>query len=306
MVDVLWDLDKTGVRTALNFLVMQSSYWNPQAIAPLHTAIINGDSVLVLRLLSVGADVQIDFESMLKAAKFSKQFENRLGTYEANMTLYHQTVEQPLTLALRTCPDPEVAYQLVERGADPNTMTHMSYKLLKETWMRNSNKGETALDSVRAQLEQLRKYMATREKFETKKPELPAGMDEYLEKVEPGTYEHWMVSRDIESRRAQHKVSTEKYEKELKEFEALKGVAEKRSAIAELIVQFERLEQLIVEKGGKTFQELHPDIKSNVDSVNQQRNAAVVEAKDDKYSFSIEIHQTKDVTASRKKAYIEL
>ncbi len=114
---------------------------------------------------------QIDFESWLKAAKFSTRLEGRLQSFEENQKMYRRTVQQPLITALWSCPDPEVAYRLLEGGADPNTMSQVSYQILTDEWQRRYNKGETVLDIVRRYLDQLRKY--TGESLSTKEPKLP-------------------------------------------------------------------------------------------------------------------------------------
>ncbi len=56
MIDTLWELDKTGVKAALNHLLLGNRYWDPQAVSPLHTAIGRGDTILVMRLLEAGAN----------------------------------------------------------------------------------------------------------------------------------------------------------------------------------------------------------------------------------------------------------
>jgi len=305
MIDTLWDLDKTGVKAALNHLIVGSQYWDPQAISPLHTAIGNGDTIFVMRLLEAGATPQIDFESWLKAVKFSTKYENRLRSYEENEKLYQRTVEQPLMTALRTCPDPEVACHLLQGGADANSMTPISYQILTDKWQRNYNKGETALDIVRKQILALRQY--TGEKLTAVKPELPENMDEYLAKFEEGTYHHWLVSNDIQSRRLNHELSLKSYEDDVEKFKGLKGVEEKKEAISEIIQQLEKLESLIVEKGGKTFEDLYPDIKTNANNRYNRYDYDTDDSPADKsYSFDVRFHNTNDVTDARRKAYLEL
>ncbi|KAH8893115.1 ankyrin [Thozetella sp. PMI_491] len=302
MVDTLWEFDKTGVKAALNHLLIESRYWDPPAISPLHTAIGNGDTILVMKLLEAGANPQIDFEHWLKAAKFSTRLEGRLRSFEENQKTYRKSVQQPLITALTSCPDPEVAYLLLRGGADPNTMTQVSYQLLDDEWQRRYNQGETALDLVRNQLEQLRKY--TGEKLSAQNPELPEGIREYLDLVQAGTYQHWVTEEDIKQKLKSHERAVESYKEAVKNFEGLTGVAEKQQAIREAISQVEKVEQLLVEMGGKTFQELHPDIKTNTDRYHQSTTQA--EKKKECYQFNITFRNATDVTDIRRAAYLEL
>ena len=301
LIDVLWDNDKTGVKTAINHLVMGSSYWNAAATAPLHTAIGNNDSILVMKLLSAGAKPDIDFEMWLKAAKFSP-VEKRLGSYEENKKMYSRYVEQPLMIALKSCPDPTVALRLLEAGADPNSMTPISHTILTDTWQRRYNSGQTALNVVQDQLASLRKFTA--ETVSMDKPSLLEGMDEYLEDFEEGSYQHWLVSEDIKAKRESFEKDMKAYNKHVAKFMATKGLSEKKAAIKEVIEQMEKVEKLIIEKGGKSFYELHPDIEAPPNNPSQQgeKKKTTVKPYEKKFVFT----NVTDVTEIRMLKYIEL
>ncbi|KAF6843514.1 ankyrin repeat protein [Colletotrichum musicola] len=300
MIDTLWEHDKAGLKTALNHMVFGDQYWNPQAIAPIHTAIENGDSILVLRLLEAGANPRIDFDTWLKAVKFSKA-SGRLGSYEDNKKLFSQSTKQPLIVAIRSCPNPEVALRLLEKGADPNVMTPESQMVINDEWQRRYNRGETALDLVRKQLQHLRGYKGEKKTFT--KPRLPEEMDEYIQRHADGTYQHWMVSQDVQSRKAIYKSKLETYEEDKKKYADRKGAPEKLSAIKEVIAQLEEVEEAIVYRGGKTFEELYPDIKA------PEKNATSRSASEEissPYAHDISFRGVTDVTETRKEAYLEL
>ncbi|KZL88206.1 ankyrin repeat protein [Colletotrichum incanum] len=301
MVDTLWENDKVGLKTALNHMVFANNYWNPVAIAPIHTAIENGDSILVLKLLEAGANPQIKFDTWLKAAKFSKA-SNRLGSYEDNKKQFNLHTEQPLIVAIQSCSDPEVALNLVEKGADPNTLTTNSHRAIENEYQRSYYKGQTALDLVQHHLKQLRRYKG--EKFTQSKPELPSGMDEFIQKYEEGSYQHWQVSENIHWRKINYRRQQENYEEAKKKHEELKGVAQKMQAIKEVITSLEKLEKAIVAKGGKTFQDLYPDIKFPENS--SSNSHASTEKKSNNYNYVFSFRGVTDVTEARKSAYLEL
>ncbi|KAK4184990.1 ankyrin repeat protein [Podospora australis] len=305
LIDELWELDKTGVKAALNHLILGTTYWDNRAVAPLHMAIGNGDSILVMKLLEAGATPEIDFDSWLRATKFSARLEQRLQSYDQNKALYHRSVDQPLMVALRTSPDPEMVLHLLRAGADPNTMTGISYQLLTDQWQRSYNKGETALDVVREHIKNLREYSG--EKFSAVKPELREGMDEYLASLDKNSYLYWLAVEDVEYKKKLHKKAVKDYEKQLKKFEETQGAPEKKQAIEEALAGMEQVEALLLEQGGKTFKELHPDIETTARQNNQYGygHNATVEPKTP-YTYKILFHNTTDVTDKRQKAYEKL
>jgi ankyrin repeat protein len=304
LVDTLWDLDKTGVKAALNHLLIKSNYWSADVVSPLQTAIGNNDSILCLRLLEAGASPTIDFESWLKAARLSKKLEGRLTSFEENKKFYGRSVTQPLIIALQHCPDPEVAKALLEGGADPNAMTARSAQVLADEWQRRSNRGETALDVIRDQLKQLRKY--TGEHFNEQPPELIDGIDEFVKQHEQGTYQRWIIEDDVKKRRKSHDHALQNYEKSRKRFEELKGVNEKKQAVAELVAELEKLEELIIAKGGLPFYELHPDIKPPENHHSYHQSNKADEDKKPTYSFKFSFKHTSNITEARQQAYLEL
>ncbi|GKT40101.1 uncharacterized protein ColSpa_00282 [Colletotrichum spaethianum] len=301
MVDTLWENDKVGLKTALNHMVFGSNHWNPVAIAPIHTAIENSDSILVLKLLEAGANPQIEFDTWLKAARFSKA-SDRLGSYEENKSQFKFNTEQPLIMAIQSCSEPEVALNLIEKGADPNTLTTNSYRAIAFEHHRSCYQGQTALDLVRHQLEQLQLYKG--EKFTASKPELPLGMDEFLQNYEEGSYQHWQVSENIHWRKINYKRQQESYEEAKKKHDELKGATEKMEAIKELITSLEKLEKTIVAKGGKTFQDLYPDIKFS--DINTSNSHASEQKKSHDYGYVFSFRGVTDITDVRNSAYLEL
>ncbi|KAH6682113.1 hypothetical protein F5X68DRAFT_233828 [Plectosphaerella plurivora] len=308
MVDVLWANDKAAVKTAINHIVTDDrNYYDNRAMAPLHTAIEAGDAVLVLKLLEAGANPKIDFDSWLKAVKFTKMA-NRLGDYEANKKLFAKGVEQPVIFAAKNCPDPSVALELLERGADPNTITTASADLFGNEWSQRYTKGETLLDVVRDQISSLKKYKG--ETVKGKRIRRPDGMQEQLDKAPKGSYEYWITAEDIATREKDLKIQQENDEAEAKKraVEQL-GIDEKKAAINEIIEGFEKLEKAVLDKGGKSFYEIHPEINkpdrrydnNTVDSVDSNvEEAAPV------YHFDIVFKNVTDVTHIRKPAYLKL
>ncbi|KAK5990707.1 hypothetical protein PT974_08976 [Cladobotryum mycophilum] len=258
MLDGLLEQDKTGVKTAINHLVFSGSYWNSQTIAPIHTAVEQGDSILVLKLLNAGALSQIDFDTWLKSARVSPSHADRLGSLEDNKKKYRESSEQPLITALRVG-NWEAAKILLENGANPNCLTSETEAAMTNEYQRSYTQGKSVLDIVLNMAEKLRRYKG--EKPSNQKPVLRPQMDTYLKRFKPGTYQYLLVHDDIQQHKSQFESAMKAYIDGLARADPLNGVSEKQKAIDEAIAGLEELQHILVAKGGLKFTELHPTIK---------------------------------------------
>ncbi|KAI0404447.1 ankyrin repeat protein [Xylaria palmicola] len=311
-IESLWENDKLGLKTAINHVTLSGSYWHGEATSPLMTAIDKGNPILVLKLLEAGAKPEIDFETWLQGAKFA--FERELSDYDTNKLRYQERTKQPLLLALES-PQPIMALELLERGADPNTLTTESWNVIRNEWSRQYRTGMTALDVVRETIRELRKYDGERVSINSWTPFLgsvtynelsdikePRGTTEFLSQFESGTYKHWRVSASIENEIRSYKRSLEEFKKEEKKVASLEGRAEKLQAIKDLISQLERVEGALLEKGAKTFQELYPHIQTATRSKDEEN----AKTNQDNYSLKFSFTKIKDLTSDRIDKYLEL
>ncbi|KAI0199190.1 ankyrin repeat protein [Astrocystis sublimbata] len=310
----LWEHDKLGLKTALNHVAVSGNSWHSNATTPLMTAIDRGNTILVIKLLEAGAKPEIDFDSWLQGAKFS--FENQLGDFDANQKKFQEGTEQPMIVAIRSS-TPELAVELLERGVDPNPLTKASWNVIRNEWSRRYNQGKSALDLVKTLLRELRNYEGEpaltapkNELFENNDSDPlsntnePRGASEFLSQFETGTYKHWLVSADIESKIAGHKQAMETFKRESEQGNASKGLAEKKEAIQDIVSQLEKVKAALLEKGAKTFKELYPDIEcmpGTPDASNEKPPQAPTT-----YSLSFTFQGVKDLTANRNEAYLQL
>ncbi|KAM0330029.1 hypothetical protein ACHAQA_004199 [Verticillium albo-atrum] len=311
LIDTLWDNDKSGIKSAINHLIPGQGYYRSKVIAPLHSAIENEDTILVLKLLNAGANHTIDFATWLKAAKMSKG-SDQLREYSENQKQFARSVEQPLIVAVKYCTDLEMAMKLVEMGADPNTPTSDGQTVIHDEWQRKYTKGKTVLDVVRSQLESLKKYKG--EHFQSKKPQRFLGMQERLDSLNKDSYEFMMTSKDIKAREKRFEDDTKKYEKDKKKYEeGQKGRDLKETAIKEVIAELEKLEQMLLDKGAKTFYEAYPNVPEPEERSGGYRyhydDESSGEKKEEKqpvYEWQIAFTGASDVTETRRLAYVEL
>ncbi|KAI0889471.1 ankyrin repeat protein [Annulohypoxylon maeteangense] len=315
LVECLWNKDKIGVKAALNHVSVTGSFYSSEVTTPLSTAIDNGDPILVLKLLEAGAKPQIDFDSWLKGAKFA--FEGQLRDYENNVARYKDATEQPLVIAIKSL-HPSNAIELLERGADPNTLTRASHNVISNDWSRKYHKGRSVLDVVHDLLKEYwdfrnnltgtpetgRKpgFYAPKKGIYVERPAEPFGTTEFLSKFTEGTYTHYLVSTDIADRTNNYKKQLEKFEKEQAESVAEEELTEMDETTQDLISQLERVLELLVSKGAKTFREQYPDIQDPPESPK--------ESSEDRsslpYTLEIKFPHATDVTDARKDAYIRL
>ncbi|KAI1137936.1 ankyrin [Hypoxylon sp. FL0543] len=316
VIESLWDKDRMGVKAAINHVAVTGiSWYNVDAVSPLLTAVEKADPILLLKLFEAGAKAQIDYDTWLKGAKFS--YENQLGNYERNLEKFRETTEQPLIVAIKSL-HPSNAIQVLEKGADPNTLTKVSHNIIRNEWARNYNRGESALDVVREALRQLRTfrremmgspesgrkpgfYDACKGEY-VEHPVEPHGTAEFLAKFEEGTYEHWLVSTDITEKLDSYKKELEQFDERKTESSSKGGLEEKLKATDDLILQLETVEKALEAKDAKTFKELYPDIREPA----QNSTSSSENDPPPPYSLEFKFPNAVDVTDARKAAYIKL
>lgn len=328
LLETLWENDPVGTNTAIHHIAFANS---STCENPLQAAINNGNLAVILKLLDHGAVPQIEFEAWyvllafffllffllpskpaanlrttrLKAAKQSPAMENRLRTFEDNQNRYKQMVEQPLILALRSS-KPEIAIELLERGADPNVVDKSAQYYLQATWAPQFT-GESALDIANKQIKVLSEYNDSAVTRRTRPPTMPEGTDIYLKKYEEGTYEHWSISKAVRKLQKSHDRNLKKYEKDKVLDDRSSGLKEKEAAIVEAKERMEKVREALIAKGAKTFPDIYPEFKHRL---NKQRNDRYNTLGRDnistpfKYIFSF--RNVNDVTESRNAAYHKL
>ena len=294
----LLDMDKRGTTSAINHVAFPGSHdYYRVTITPLGLAASVGNRTLTIELLNHGANFQIDFDTWLKSAKNSI-IQSRLSTFEENQKKFRDMTEQPLILALQS-PNPRLALDLIEYGAEVNSLTKSTYSKIQSSW-RSHLVGQSALDIVEDHLKKLRSYD---NKPVTTKPQLAAGMDEVLAKYKEDTYQRWMVLDNTTKAKKSFEISLRNFGEAQARLAAVKGRAEKAAAVREAIETLEEIEKALLSRGAKRFMELHPDQKNPDNHGFTQAAASKPPAN---YSFDFRFLGVADVTEARKAAYIAL
>jgi hypothetical protein len=134
--------------------------------------------------------------------------------------------------------------------------------------------------------------------------EEPRGTAEFLSQFTEGTYRHWLTSNDIDKRMEDYRYDMENLTKEVKKATSKKGLAEKTALIVDRLSQLEMVEWALLERGAKTFTELHLDIETYPSPPEYH----LIEEKLPSADYKLEFGFTgvKDLTVDRKDAYFEL
>ncbi|RFU74893.1 ankyrin repeat [Trichoderma arundinaceum] len=301
LVETLIKNDPRGIQAAINHLFFSGYSYTPDVISPLQSALETGDPILVLKVLNAGALVEIDFDTWLKAAKVAPSQNHQLGNLEATKKRYEGSMEQPIIAAIRSG-DTKSVIQLLERGANPNALTRETQNALSNEYQRNWHTGTSALDMVQRLIENLRKYSG--EKPALKEPEKRPGVDTYLEKFEPGTYQYWLVFHEVNECQNKYKFEKVNYEKELRKMADRRGIVEKAKAIEEAIEDLVELENILIAKGALKYTELHPDIKMENRNNHTYHQPEPPKVTDFEYNFGFS--GDSDMTDGKRDGYLRL
>jgi ankyrin repeat protein len=256
VIETLFQFDEPAAKRAINHLAVSGSSWSPSAESPLMSAISSRNSMAALKLLEAGANPAINFKAWLKSVE--TQFEDvAQRDSKQNHDQFVKDVEQPIVLAIQT-ELPDIALQLLAKGADPNTLPKGTQQGVLEDWYRRYNKMESLLEMVQAKLQILRNYK------DDQPPTMPKLQlienKDYLDGLPPGSYKHFVAEIQLEKARASDKYTNESYEVNLKTYNERVGIMEKKQAVEALTKRFEEVEKELIARGAKTFKELYPNL----------------------------------------------
>lgn len=117
-----------------------------------------------------------------------------------------------------------------------------------------------------------------------------------------GCSQHWLVSSILDEKMEGHKRNLQNLEKDRARVSSLKGLAEKKEAIEDILSQLETVEKALLEKGAKTFKELYP----NFETMPLPQDDSNDNAFQADYSALLGFKGMKDLTVDRRNAYEQL
>jgi ankyrin repeat protein len=271
LLAIVISANQPAAKRAVDHLQMSGSQYNPTAKSALQSAIEHEEIESIDALLELGVQPQIDFAAYISSYK--TKWEAR-GMSEHNQKMFQTGVQQPVLTAVEH-ELPSVVVKLLDVGADINSLSQDAWRSLHYGRYSGYGNVHTLLDATRSKVKTLHDWI---EKEQREKAEITSGVRSgrgytfapvplkddahYLNDLQAGTYAHWSTLKQLQA-------AKRKYDEDLKTYEdAVKatpkeadGWTEKMTEVESLLSKFEALESNLLERGAKTFEELHPDIK---------------------------------------------
>ncbi|PSN70049.1 ankyrin [Corynespora cassiicola Philippines] len=303
LLETLFEFDEPSAKRAINHLAVTGWAYNPGAQSPLMSAILRGNAAGALKLLEAGALPCIEFKDWMKSVEATYEDIAKRDSKQ-NYETFLENVEPPIISAV-AAELPGVVQQLLERGASPNTLTKAAQECIFSKYRRSYQKSESLLDIVRAKIEHLKDF---KDDEPPKKPEQKFKEDVgYLEGIDKGSYKYFIARMQINCVKKSDKQSWENYKQQLKTYEEREGVVEKMRAVAALRTDFEKLEELLLSKGAKTCDELHPELKVPESTPSDSHKRSNRPWEWDMPPWSVEFDfQVHDLTDETRDAYLRL
>ena len=259
MLKACFSDDKAAAKSALDHIKFgENIYHGEGAETPLTTAIKSGDAGLVECLLNVGAKPIIELGDYANAYEASKTRSNGYFVRDESVTqFWKEKVVQPVMLAVEN-DMPEMVLQLVDKGADINTLDKYAQERLTFDYHRSSPKcGMSLFEAVVWKIKTLEKAIS-------KKLELPEPIqlksDEYYLKGLQGPYARWYISKEIESAKAVLQDWERSRSKQLQEESDRPGQEQRLAALKALQMRYFDLQDELRKRKAKTLAQLHPEI----------------------------------------------
>ncbi|RMZ85696.1 hypothetical protein DV736_g6555, partial [Chaetothyriales sp. CBS 134916] len=289
-----------GLTKAINHTSMNNPSWYQSSVdTPLLSAIRTRDPKLACKVLDLGAEPTITYESW--SAAYLRSDKNAYifkMNPDRGPVFYRRSVQQPIILAAKL-ELPEVVSRLIDAGADINALPKGGWAWLEGNISGEENK--SLLDVVRDRIQSLEK--SDDDGVKIGRPEPLAADETYLD-FPVSSYQHWTATYDLFQAKIVKRTQMKEYDAELKRLEARdeEGVQEKKRLANETLKALRVLETKILSKGGKTFYELHPDAQTV-----QKRNYRTTYSAIDESSYKTKFSFTDPGLDNKKKeAYLSL
>lgn len=279
--------DGAATKSALNHLVLEDTYWRPEAANPLITAIKTGNAELVELLLNMGAKAVIDIDDYTSAYAAARQQRIYFPSNQDVAKLWKENVKQPILLACNY-DMPEIVLKLLEAGADINTIdkdAHESVDAFKDD-NKHHLRGETLYDRVTSKLRDIE--LAIGHKVELAQP-IPL-QDEtfYLKGTKTGSYAQWYLTRSVETAKNIVNDWEECRARKLDETSSQPGKTQRLEALKELKARFVDIQNQLRKRGAKTLEELYPNIsRRHHDDDNEKSQPEKENAFEPKVDFQV-------------------
>lgn len=252
LIDVLFKLDGPAAHLAIDHPAVGQSY-PPTVQLPLSTTIKYRGLHMTRKLLSYGASLSAS----------SERLRNFWARQRSNDKSLEQSLVQPLVVAARLAKPAFIRTLLLDPNADPNAMTPISYEVIQSGSTRTYHTykdGETILDILNSRIKSWKNTNIGGPLDDSTIPELESDSF-YLDGLKEGSYQHWAAQNEVCAAKAAIELMKTERESNLTK----KANDQKEASIMEQrkqreIEDLEDVKGLLLQKGAKTFKELHPEL----------------------------------------------
>ncbi|OJJ66542.1 hypothetical protein ASPBRDRAFT_200862 [Aspergillus brasiliensis CBS 101740] len=293
--------NRSATMKAMNLLSSLSNSWNVKAHSALTLALSMRNDTAATKLIDAGATPHIDFQSFVSTGQ-GIHGAIKSNSSERNKEIFRHNFTQPIILAVQN-DLPKIADRLLRSDSvDPNTLTPEGYMVLSNEYIRGYTVGQSVLDCVRDKIRALDNYRGEGLGVPPRQLVKP---DHCLNGLQPDTYHRWTVERAVRRAKKQYEEGKKRYDSTVDANRKREGVKEKAFAARATLDAYKALESVLLEKGAKSFYELHPDFedpskktetRSHSDSKSQEPEPFKVET-----NFCVP-----DLTDEKKQRYFDL
>ncbi|PYH47148.1 ankyrin repeat protein [Aspergillus saccharolyticus JOP 1030-1] len=297
LLDVFMRYSGPATRKAIDYFSCRGSSWCPSISSPLITSIWARYHGGATKLLQAGANPSIQFDQFVKPGQgIYEQLRDR--TSDRLKDIFRHQLTQPIMAATQQ-EMPVLALELLELGADANTLTAQAYQAQDAGYQLQQNMGGMSLlDCVRDKLKTLRAYLAPDSQQQTSG--VYTFKDDYLSDLAEDTYQWWTTRNIVWDARKPSKVQYNWNRRPNHQGLQDKNPAEKESAVQALISDFESLEAALVSRGGKPLREVCPEL------LDREEQFETESPKPKPFEPEITFPNVRDMTAKKQEAYVEL
>lgn len=308
LLKTLCRADQPAAKRAVNHLAMAGSDWMPEPISILQSATQKRDDAAVQVLLELGASPQIDFATYMDSFKI--RWSRLLNSTDYYQEKFRESTRQPI-LAAVDYDMPLIVPKFLNAGSDVNTLNEGAWYFMKHRSTMYGGSPQSLLDAVREKIGNLESFLQNQTgEVRTLHPPYgrsipPTPLEEdahYLGSYNPSSYAYWTLSHQLQTSKMHYQSHLEDYNKHIASGKIPDGMKEKAAALEVLMAEFKTLESEIIERGGQTFEELHPDFKQEK-NYGQSYQPRPMDAQSYGPSLSFMLP---DVTEERKAGYIRL
>ena len=275
-VKVSFDVDFPAAKASLSHVVVENASFRPFVDTPLTTAICSEKTELVKQVLKLGAPPTIELDDFARSYSVALESESYNFNRDREISeVFRENTVQPVLHAI-DFDMPDVVYQLLELGADVNSIDPDAHQYVFRAEKNSSTYlcGNSLLDMINNKIDTLRKAGA--EAMDIPDPPYEAYFTDQHERtlLQQGkvehcgrcasqdchTYEQWHLLKDTEQidyiSRSWKKQKVDKVD----EYKSQPGLKEKIAALDSLRQKFDRLRDHVIAVGGKTLEEMYSGI----------------------------------------------